>query len=242
MTMRLSQEGVRRTDAFWANEMGCLPEDFYKTGVGITVLEASDELYAHAFRRLEWLQLDCSPPLYGDLRSAIKVRGPEEVFEPAFWRAALGARVEKILGPTYLGYKDIAEEVPIDPRVRLLGVDEGALLDQLRRGVTAKEWEHGGLEDCRPIAGYFLEGSLVAAAGYKVWGGTLAHICVTTQAGIRNRGYGRACVRSVTEEAIKNGLVAQYQTLFENVASMAVARALKFEEYGKRMFVRCLAD
>src|SRR5262245_3700421 len=242
MTMRLSQEGVRRTDAFWANEMGCLPEDLYKTGVGITVRGASDGRYAHVFRRLERLQVDCSPSLYGDLRSAIKVRGTEELFEPAFWRATLGARVERIVGPTCLSYKDVAEERPIDPCVRILGVDEGSLLDHLRRGVTSLEWEHGGLEDCRSIAGYFLEGSLVAAAGYHVWGGTLSHICVTTQAGVRNRGYGRACVRSCKEEAIKNGLVAQYQTLFENVASMAVARALKFEEYGKRIFVRCLAD
>src|SRR5215475_10907524 len=48
-----SEEGVRRTDAFWANEMGCLPEDLYKTGVGITVRGASDGRYAHVFRRLE---------------------------------------------------------------------------------------------------------------------------------------------------------------------------------------------
>jgi len=239
MTIRLSKEVVRRIDAFWANDLGCLPEDFYQTGVGITVREASDDLYAHVFRRLERLQVDCSPSLYGDLRSAIKGRGPEEVFEPAFWLAALGARVERILGPTYLGYKDVAEERPIDPRVRILGVDEGTLLDHLRQGVSSQEWEHGGLEDCQSIAGYFLEGSLVAASGYEVWGGTLAHICVTTHAGFRSHGYGQACVRAVTEEAVKIGLVAQYQTLFENKPSIAVARALEFEEYGQRMFVRC---
>jgi hypothetical protein len=34
-------------------------------------------------------------------------------------------------------------------------------------------------------------------------------------------------------------LVAQYQTLFENEPSIAVARALEFDEYGQRMFVRC---
>src|SRR5215475_12944077 len=128
-----SEEGVRRTDAFWANEMGCLPEDLYKTGVGITVRGASDGRYAHVFRRLERLQVDCSPSLYGDLRSAIKVRGTEELFEPAFWRATLGARVERIVGPTCLSYKDVAEERPIDPCVRILGVDEGSLLDHLRR-------------------------------------------------------------------------------------------------------------
>ncbi|MCI0388459.1 MAG: hypothetical protein MOB07_06805 [Acidobacteria bacterium] len=241
MTMRLSEEGLRRIDAFWANALGCLPEDFYKTGVGVTEREASDDLYTHVFRHLKRLQVDCSPSLYGVVRSAIQGRAQEEVFEPAFWRAALGARVEGIIGPTYLGYKDVADEGQIDPRVSLLGVDEGSLLDHLRHGVTPQEWEHSGLEEDQPIAGYFLDGALVAAAGFEVWGGTLAHIGLTTHAGFRSRGYGRACIRSITDEAIKSGLVAQYQTLFANESSIAVARALEFEEYGQRMFVRCKA-
>jgi GNAT superfamily N-acetyltransferase len=154
-------------------------------------------------------------------------------------RAALGVRVERIIGPTYLGYKDVAGESPADPNVRLLGVDEGALLDHLRNNVTSLEWAHGGLEDCRPIAGYFLDGALVAAAGFEVWGGTLAHVCVTTHAGRRSLGFGRACVRGVAEVAIKSGFVAQYQTLFDNEPSIAVTHALEFEEYGRRIFVRC---
>jgi ribosomal protein S18 acetylase RimI-like enzyme len=241
MTMRLSEQGVRKIDAFWANDLGCLPEDFHEAGVGVTERQASGALYVHVFHRLERLQVDCSPSLYGDVRRAVQGRAPEEVLEPAFWRAALGVRVERIVGPTYLGYKDVADEGPIDPHVRLLGVDEGALLDHLRHGVASQEWEYSGLEESQPIAGYFLDGALVAAAGYEVWGGTLAHIGVTTHAGLRSRGFGRACVRSITEEAIKSGLVAQYQTLFENEPSIAVARALEFEEYGQRMFVRCKA-
>jgi len=239
MTMRLSEDGVRKIDVFWANDLGCLPEDFHKAGLGIAEREASGPLYTHLFRRLERIQVDCSPSLYKNVRNAVQGRGMEEVFEPAFWRAALGDSVERILGPTYLGYKDVTEEDPIDPRVRLLGMNDGALLDRLRHGVTSQEWEEGGLKDCEQIAGYFLEGSLVAAAGYKVWGGTLAHICVMTHAGFRSHGYGRACVRNITQEAIKIGLVAQYQTLFENKPSIAVARALEFEEYGQRVFVRC---
>jgi ribosomal protein S18 acetylase RimI-like enzyme len=241
MTMRLSEQGVRKIDAFWANEMGCAPEDFCKAGVWVTKREASDTTYAHVFRRLARLQVDCSPALYGDALSAVQGREVEEVFDPAFWQEALGVRVDRILGPTYLGYKDIADEGPIDPQVRLLGADEGALLDHLRRGVASLEWEQMGLENCRLIAGYFLDGALVAAAGYKVWGGTLAHIYVITQVGFRSRGFGRACVRSITEEAINSGLVAQYQALFENEPSVAVARALEFEEYGQRIFVRCKA-
>jgi hypothetical protein len=241
MTMKLSEDGVRKIDSFWANALGCRPENFYETGVGVTEREASSELYEHIFRRLKWLQVDCSPSLYEEARKAVQGRVPDEVFEPSFWQAALGARAERIVGPTYLGYRDIAEEGPGDPCVSLLGADDGAVLDHLRQGVSHLEWEQGGLEECQTIAGYFLDGALVAAAGYKVWGGTLAHICVMTHAGLRSRGYGRAGVRKITQEAIKSGLVAQYQTLLENKPSIAVARALEFEEYGQRIFVRCKA-
>jgi len=241
MTIRLSEHGVRKIDTFWANELGCHPEDFYDAGVGVTERQVTDDLYAHVFHRLEWLQVDCSPSHYKDVQNAIKGRAPEDVFKPDFWRTELGVRVERFIGPTYLGYKDLVDEGPIDPHVRLLGVDEGAVLDHLRHGVASREWEHSGLEEGQTIAGYFIDGVLVAAAGYKVWGGTLAHIGVTTQIGLRSRGFGRACIWSITEEAIKSGLVAQYQSLFENEASIAVARALRFEEYGQRMFVRCKA-
>jgi len=241
MTLRLSEQGVRKIDAFWANDLGCLPEDFHEEGVGVTERQASCDPYAHVFHRLERLQIDCSLSLYEDVRSAVQGRAPEEVFKPAFWWSALGVHVERIVGPTYLGYKDVVDESPVDPHVRLLGVDEGVLLDHLRHGVASQEWEHSGLEEGRPIAGYFLDGMLVAAAGYEVWGGTLAHIGVTTHVRLRRRGFGRACVWSIMDEAIKSGLVAQYQTLFENEPSIAVARALGFEEYGQRMFVRCKA-
>jgi ribosomal protein S18 acetylase RimI-like enzyme len=241
MTMRLSEQGVRKIDALWANTVGCLPKDFYEAGVEVSKRQESDSVYVHVFHRLERVQVDCSPSLYGDVRIAVQGREPEEVFDPTFWQSTLGARIDRILGPTYLGYKDVAHEGSIDPHVRLLGLEEGAILDHLRQGVASEEWEHSGLEDGQPIAGYFLDGALVAAAGYKVWGGTLAHIGVTTHAGYRSRGFGRACIRSITEEAIKSGLVAQYQTLFENEPAIAVARALEFEEYGQRIYVRCKA-
>jgi ribosomal protein S18 acetylase RimI-like enzyme len=241
MMMRLSEQGVRNIDAFWANTLGCIPEDFHTSGVAVTERQAIDTTYVHVFQRLERVQVDCSPSLYGDVRISVQGREPEKVFDPVFWQVALGVRVDRVLGPTYLGYKDVADEGPIDPHVRLLGKGEDALLSHLRQGVISEEWEHSGLEEGQPIAGYFLDGALVAAAGYKVWGESLAHIGVATHAGFRSRGFGRACIRSITEEAIKSGLVAQYQTLFENKPAIAVARALGFEEYGQRIFVRCNA-
>jgi hypothetical protein len=71
----------------------------------------------------------------------------------------------------------------------------------------------------------------VSAAGYEVWGGLVAHIGVVTSASSRGRGFGRSAVRYIANHAIAAGLVAQYQTLLDNVASMGIARDLGFEPY-----------
>ncbi len=72
MTMRLSEQEVRKIDAFWANELGCLPEDFHDVGVGVTERQVTDDLYVHVFYRLERLQVDCSPSLHKDNRVCSK--------------------------------------------------------------------------------------------------------------------------------------------------------------------------
>jgi hypothetical protein len=80
MTMRLSEQGGRKIDAFWANTVGCLPEDFYEAGMEVSERQASDAAYAHVFQRLGRVQVDCSPSLYGDVRIAVRGREPAEVF------------------------------------------------------------------------------------------------------------------------------------------------------------------
>jgi GNAT superfamily N-acetyltransferase len=82
---------------------------------------------------------------------------------------------------------------------------------------------------------------LVSAAGYKVWGGRIAHICALTRGDARGAGYGQACVRRIAALAIEQGLIAQYQTLYENAHSLAIARSLRFEDYAARIYVRATA-
>jgi ribosomal protein S18 acetylase RimI-like enzyme len=72
---------------------------------------------------------------------------------------------------------------------------------------------------------------VVSAAGYEVWGGFVAHIGVVTAASARGRGHGRAAVTCIANHAIAAGLVAQYQTLQDNVASIAIVRRLGFDPY-----------
>jgi predicted GNAT family acetyltransferase len=74
-----------------------------------------------------------------------------------------------------------------------------------------------------------------------VWGGRIAHSGVLTRGDARGAGYGRACVRAIAAHAIEQGMIAQYQTLYENAPSLAIARSLGFEYYAARIYVRATA-
>jgi GNAT superfamily N-acetyltransferase len=105
--------------------------------------------------------------------------------------------------------------------------------------VGSVAWEHSGLGDePQPIAGCWEAETLVAAAGYTVWGDTLAHIDVATHPSFRGHGYGTAAVSAIAKHALAHGYVLQYRTLQANTASIAIAQALGFQRYATTLFLR----
>jgi GNAT superfamily N-acetyltransferase len=239
---KLSDSAKKAVDIFWAADTGCNPEDF-DTDAVVVVERPSDDgsEYAQFFRRKRRLQIRCSASIVDIVRKATYGQAQDAIFDVDFVERALTGHIDRVLGPTYLGYLDALDSDREDPNVRLLSrIDMGALND-LRDRVTAQDWEYSGLDPDQPIAGYFIDKMLVSAAGYKVWGGRLAHICVLTRGDARGAGYGRACVRKIAAHAIEQKLIAQYQTLYENAPSLAIARSLRFEDYAARIYVRATA-
>ena len=113
----------------------------------------------------------------------------------------------------------------------------GQLVEQIFRGDFWMDC-FGGRVERTPIAGVFEGNSLVAAAGYEVWGGHIAHIGVVTHPTHRGKGHGKAVVVEVSRDALANGLVLQYRTLTANAPSVAIARALGFRHYADSISVR----
>jgi GNAT superfamily N-acetyltransferase len=239
---KLSNSAKEVVDIFWAAHTGCDPEDFDTDAVVVIELSATNgSEYAQFFRRKRRLQISCSASIVDIMRNATHGQAQDAIFDVAFVERALTGHIDRVLGPTYLGYLDALDSDREDPNVRLLSrIDMGSLND-LRDRVTAQDWEYSGLDPDQPIAGYFIDRMLVSAAGYEVWGGRIAHICVLTREDARGAGYGRACVRGITTHAIEQGLIAQYQTLYENAPSLAIARSLGFEDYAARIYVRAIA-
>ncbi|MGH9939080.1 MAG: GNAT family N-acetyltransferase [Blastocatellia bacterium] len=239
---KLSESAKEAVDIFWAAETGCRPEDFDTEAVAVIERPAPDgSEYAQFFRRKRRLQISCSASIADILRNATSGQAQDTIFDVVFVEQALTGCIDRVLGPAYLGYLN-ALDIDLDgPNVRILSEDDLGALNDLRGSVTAQDWEYSGLDPGQPIAGYFIGSGLVSAAGYKVWGGQIAHIGVVTRENARGLGYGLACVRGITAHAINQGLIAQYRTLYENARAMGIARTLGFEDYAATIYVRAVA-
>ena len=239
---RLSESTIARLDAYWADEMCCQPSDFLISGSAVVECPRADGFeYIQLLRRGLRLQIACSPSMAGPIRDAIRGLPIKAAFDPKLLGSALSHRTARIIGPAYLGYLDALESVPSDPNLRLLDGADRQFIVELQQRVPAQDWEYSGLEPDQPIAGYFVEGELRSAAGYKVWGGCIADIGVVTRPDSRRSGYGRASVNKIAHQAVIEGLIAQYQTLYTNDAAMTVGRELGFDHYADKIYIRGLA-
>lgn len=233
----LSQKTLERLDEFWAREIGCTADNLRgQQRVVIAPIATDGSECARVFRRGSGRVLICSPGLTEVLERA-EPDSPSGLDDEAFLRDALGNRVAKMFSRVYLGYAETRRTERPESPARRLSIADLSTLDDLRASVSATEWEHSGIDESQPLAGCFVDSKLVAAAGYEVWNGWIAHVGVVTAPQYRQRGFGRDVVAQIANHAISRGLIAQYRTLGSNQGSMAIASALGFCAYGEYTYV-----
>jgi hypothetical protein len=150
-------------------------------------------------------------------------------------------RVLKVVGPAFIGYgTEQTLRLSLAQGARELTGDDDEGVAALRAACSAEEWDHGGTDHhVVPSFGCVSDqGNVLAMAGYKTWGGEIAHISVVCAPSRRGRGLASTVVACAARHAVSAGLVPQYRTLTSNVPSMAVARQVGFEAYGFSVSVR----
>jgi GNAT superfamily N-acetyltransferase len=184
------------------------------------------------------------PTLYGQLQEAISSQDRAILLAPEWWLEALPTIEQRTFGAAYLGYADALGFRPVIRHpTRMVSPVDSAALEQFASAVGQVAWEHSGLgEQPQPIAGCWQEDRLVAAAGYTVWGGALAHIGVTTDPAARGAGYGRSVVSAIGQHALEHGYVLQYRTLLANHPSLAIAAAVGMQAYATTLFLNLDAE
>ncbi len=168
--------------------------------------------------------------------------------DPALWRAALGARVERIVGPSYQGFLDAGAFRPATP---IPGVCPLTAADQpaLRRFIAAcpaDDWQDSAITldqlDHQPIVGLERDGALIALAsapGAEVGPGiVMRSVGVVTLPAARGMGAGLAVVSALTARCLASGALLHYQTLRANLPSVAIARRLGYTDVATALAVR----
>jgi len=231
-------------DRWWARDFACGPDD---------LRPATTHVQEHAGTMLGnpgiWILVVGAAPLVSlppGMMAALARRARRWsrslVAEPAALAAELeGLDLERIVGPAFIGYgTDSTLKLDLAARGRALTSGDAGAVAELRAACSDEAWAHGG-SDPRivPTFGCFDEaGQLCALAGYKTWGGTIAHISIVSAPSRRGRGFASAAVACAARHALGAGLLPQYRTLMSNEPSMAVARKLGFASYGFSVFVR----
>ena len=240
----LAPATIEVADGYWAGFLG-VPRSRLRPPRPFAVPHAAElgdyrGVYVQAFggAPLVSLPMDLLVPL-GQAVAEAASQGLEE--DADRWRAVLGGRVDRLVGPAAIAYADAGtfRGLSIAAEMRPLAEKDRPALDALRDSMPAEAWDEGGGEyDGTTVFGAFADGVLAARAGYEVWGGRIANLGVVTHPAHRGRGLGAAVFASAARAALEAGLVAQHRALQSNTHSMRIARRLGFVPYATSLAVR----
>ncbi len=241
----LREATLRTVDEFWSHDVGCSREQLRAER---TVVVAHPDQYAD-FMGIFILLVGTAPiislprELYSFLALEAQTWPASDVVDGARLRSLIGDRVDRIIGPAFIGYTERVMFRAIEaPTTTLLNKAHAAAVSLLRAACEPAEWEHGGRDlGGNPSIGIFAGEELVTLAGYDLWGQRIAHISIVTHPQYRQRGYGRAAVSKLTEVLLDRNLVPQYRTLESNGPSLKIAAKLGFARYATSVTVRLRA-
>lgn len=239
-----------------AARLGCGTETLRAPGVRIIALGGAfadyHGVYVWVMRALDSLDGSVDPAvivsaparLVPATRAALTAAPAAAALDPAFWLTELGEQLQRVVGPSYQGYVDTNRFLPAallaDYDARPLTSGERSALSALAEAGGAEAWAHSAIQyDHDPIFAVVDEvGAIKAAASLTSGLAEIASIGVITHPAARGRGYGRAVVSALTAWALERGLTPHYQTLRANTPSVAIARALGYQDVATALALR----
>lgn len=228
-----SAENLAHVDAYRAQQLGVAADVLHSSDVVVVSHGPGLEGYhgVYALRCGDALVVSAPDALRADLESAVAGSKAAAAFDATVLSGTLGGRVERVVGPAWIGYADSTDIYVEDVRgSRLLDADDANALLRLREACDPGEWEHSGIDlAVVPIFGVHDDGALIAAASWKQLDDRILHVGFVTHPAHRGRGFGRAVAAAITADGVRQGAIMQWQTLTSNMPSLAVGRALRYQ-------------
>ncbi|MET9887521.1 GNAT family N-acetyltransferase [Streptomyces sp. NPDC006430] len=146
-----------------------------------------------------------------------------------------------VLGPAALAYVVADDFQPAPPaKLRVEELPAGhADLDRLEQAAGAEDAGEAGLSEITsPAFVLRTDGQVVAAAGYREWPSSTAHVSVLTSPAWRRKGLARATGSAAVRHALAQDLLPQWRARVP--ASRKAAIALGFIELGFQLSFQLL--
>jgi GNAT superfamily N-acetyltransferase len=225
-------------ETFWTHDLGLDSDGLGQSGVRCSV----QQLYngVAVFRRPGTLVVAAPAEQHDRIQECMQGRSVDELFSVDWLRSTLGEDAAKILGPAEVHYADETTfRSPGAPSARELSKEDEPSCRLLQSALKASEAEESGYSAERlPAFGAFSGNTLCAAANYSIWEPSIAHIVVATHPERRRRGFAKAAIGALANDAFKRGLTLQWRAVAWNENSLALARVLGFEHYCSTIFAR----
>lgn len=168
--------------------------------------------------------------------AALRDLAPQQLVDPAALIAALAGFGPELFGAARLAFADrrTITTSTRPPAREATRADLQAVTDALP---PSERDECGLLEMDRWWVPEHRKHRLMAAAGYEIWDGWLAHVGVAVAPGHRGEGLGTAVASATIGDALSSGLVVQWRSGADNEASEALGRRLGAVALGEQVTV-----
>lgn len=175
--------------------------------------------------------------LAGPLRDALLAGRMDPALLPSLLPSPPPSRlaVRDVLGPATLAYLDAGDFAPAHIGIRVERLPAGHPdVGALAAAAGERDAGESGVEEISSAVRVLRDGrDVVAAAGYRPWFDTAAHMSVLTAARCRGRGLARVVASAAVADALAGGLLPQWRARPE--PSRRVAHALGFREAGAQI-------
>jgi len=236
---------VKKLEKYWFEQLGASSKNFNRDRVVITKHGSTLMGYSGAliFKHEGVCILSVPELMLEQTERRAQNLSSENLFSESCLTEFFGAAVDKIIGPAWIGKITLDKFNPSHTNAtRLLTPNDWVKFGEFLSRNDSIEVEHSALRvGHQPTVGVFSNGEVVAAASYEILGDSLAHIGVLSSKTARGKGFAKQAISLVTQIALDADQGIQYQTLKENVASIAAARSLGFEDFAETFAVRLKA-